>query len=36
MERTAPSGVKALGYTLATVLVAFPAMILLYLWATAG
>jgi hypothetical protein len=34
MDRAAPSGLKALGYTLATFLVAFPAMILLYRWAT--
>jgi hypothetical protein len=36
MERAIPSGLRALSYTLATFLVAFPAMILIYLWATGG
>jgi hypothetical protein len=36
MDSTAPSGAKALSYTLATLLVALPAMILAYLWATGG
>jgi hypothetical protein len=34
MGTIAPSGSKALSYTLATFLVALPALILLYLWAT--
>ena len=32
MDSTSPSGLRALSYTLASFLVAFPAMILLYLW----
>lgn len=36
MERVAPSRAKALRYVLTTLLVALPAMILLYLWATGG
>jgi len=36
MERVAPSGRKALSYTLATLLVALPTMILLYRWAVGG
>jgi hypothetical protein len=36
MDILAPTGLKALSYTLATLLVALPAMILLYLWATGG
>ena len=36
MDRTIPGGLRALSYTLATLLVALPAMILAYLWATGG
>jgi hypothetical protein len=36
METTAPSGLKALSYTLATLLLALPTMILVYKWATGG
>lgn len=32
----APSRTKALSYVLATLLVALPAMVLVYLWATGG
>ncbi len=36
MEDAAPSRAKALSYVLATLLVALPAMILIYGWATSG
>lgn len=36
MENVEPGRAKALSYVLATLLVALPAMILLYLWATGG
>jgi hypothetical protein len=36
MAAAMPSGLKALGYTLATLLVALSAMILLYRWVTGG
>jgi hypothetical protein len=36
MEKAVPGGLRALSYTLATLLVALPAMILAYLWATGG
>lgn len=36
MESAAPSRAKSLSFALATILVALPAMILLYLWATGG
>lgn len=36
MDKVVPSRTKALSFVMATLLVALPAMILLYLWATAG
>lgn len=36
MDRTLPGSLKALSYTLATLLVALPIMILAYRWATGG
>lgn len=36
MQIVAPGRARALSYLLATLLVALPAMILLYLWATGG
>jgi len=36
MATASPSGLRALSYTLATFLVVFPGMILVYLWATGG
>ncbi len=36
MEEAAPRRAKSLSVLLATILIALPAMILLYLWATGG
>ena len=36
MARAVPGGLRSLSYTLATLLVALPLMILAYLWATGG
>jgi len=36
MEDVQPARAKSLSFVLATILVAFPAMVLIYYWATGG
>lgn len=36
MEEAEPSRIKSLSYVMASMLVALPAMIMTYLWATGG